>query len=70
MKKVFNYKGTDKNNFNSKYNFVAIIYLSETHTELMYASSTYEGCLKATEANWKKRIGFEKALRYEIKGLS
>lgn len=70
MKTLNNYKGTDKNKFNNKYNFVAVIFLTETHTELMYASTTYEGCLKSASSKWNKRIGFEKALRYEIKELS
>ena len=70
MKTLNNYKGTDKNKFNDKYNFVAVIFLTETQTVLMYASQTYEGCLKATSSKWKKRIGFENAIRYEIKELS
>lgn len=70
MKTLNNYKGTDKNKFNDKYNFVAVIFLTENHTELMYASTTYEGCLKATSLKWNKRIGFENAIRYEIKELS
>ena len=70
MKTLNNYKGTDKNKFNDKYNFVAVIFLTETQTVLMYASQTYEGCLKATSSKWKKRIGFENAIRYEINELS
>jgi hypothetical protein len=70
MKTLKNYKGTGKNKFNDKYNFVAVIYLTENHTELMYPSSTYDGCLKATSSKWKQRIGFANAIRFEIKELS
>lgn len=70
MKVLAGYKGKDKNRFNNKYSFVAVIYLTEDHTELMYASTTYEGCLKATSSKWNKRIGFENSLRFEIKELT
>lgn len=70
MKTLKNYTGTDKNMFNDKYNFICVIWLTDTHSELMFASITYDGCLKSANSKWNKRIGFEKALRFTIENLS